>query len=86
MFDECNHKNGEKIWENDILSCKKRGAAFEHCKVVWDNHYADWRVEPLNFGFLVPIVYDEREPKICAWNYKKIGNIFDNLELLETTF
>ena len=76
-------KNGNPIWENDIVKCNKRKDGFELYKVLWRKYYADFGVEPLDFGVQYPISLGENEQDIKGCNYEIIGNIFDNPELLK---
>lgn len=76
-------KNGNRIWENDIVKCNKRKDGFELYKVLWRKYYADFGVEPLDFGVQYPISLGENEQDIKGCNYEIIGNIFDNPELLK---
>lgn len=76
-------KNGSRIWENDIVKCNKRKDGFEFYKVLWRKYYADFGVEPLEFGIQYPIGLGENEQDIKGCNYEVIGNIFDNPELLK---
>lgn len=78
-----NDKNGKRIWENDIVKCNKRKDGFEFYKVLWRKYYADFGVEPLEFGIQYPIGLGENEQDIKGCNYEVIGNIFDNPELLK---
>ena len=41
-------KNGQKIWENDIVECNKRKEECELYKIVWRNEYADFGVAPIS--------------------------------------
>lgn len=45
-------KNGRKIFEGDIVNCReKRGAAFWHCKVVWNGVKARFDVIAMDCAF-----------------------------------
>lgn len=46
--------------------------------MIWRKHYADFGVEPIDFGVQYPICNE-----VCGRDYKVLGNIFDNPELLE---
>ena len=83
QFTGLKDKNGNKIWENDIVKCNKRKDGFEFYKVLWRKYYADFGVEPLEFGIQYPIGLGENEQDIKGCNYEVIGNIFDNPELLK---
>ena len=75
-------KNGNRIWENDIVKCNKRKDGFEFYKVLWRKYYADFGVEPLEFGVQYPISLSENKQDIKGCNYEVAGNIFDNIKLL----
>lgn len=69
-------KNGNKIWENDIVNCSKDGC---YGCILWDNSEA---------GFYFCALFDgnyeeERRLYDYADKIEVIGNIFDNPELLE---
>lgn len=77
-------KNGMKIFEGDILNGEeKRGSAFHHCKVVWNDEWA--RFDVIAMGCPFPMCLDKCMGNIFinGSDYEVIGNIFDNLELLE---
>lgn len=75
-------KNKKRIWENDIVRSNKRKDGHEFYKVIWRKHYADFGIEPLEYGAQYPICYyDEKD--LRERDYEKVGNIFDNLELME---
>lgn len=70
QFTELYDKNGNKIWENDVV---KDNVIFG--KVVWVDKYA---------GFMINDVFDGNQDYSDWWQeVKVIGNIFDNPELLE---
>lgn len=75
-------KNGNRIWDNDIVKCNKRKDGFDLYKVLWRKYYADFGVEPLEFGVQYPISLGENEQDIHGCDYTIVGNIFDNPELL----
>lgn len=78
-------KNGQKIWEHDIVKCNKRKDGFEFYKVLWRKYYADFGVEPLEFGVQYPISLGEKEQDIRGFDYEIVGNCFDNSETLHRT-
>ena len=74
-------KNGEKIWENDILH--RAYHAEEDCIVQWhDGSYrfktihGSYRQDPMTF---LSLCFTEK--MVC--NLKVIGNVFDNPESVE---
>lgn len=77
-------KNGEKIWENDIVECNKRKEECELYKIVWRNEYADFGVVPISNTCTgqYPIEFSYGKT-LHGRDYKSVGNIFDNPELLE---
>lgn len=77
-------KNGNLIWDNDIVNGSvKRGAAFYRCLVRWNECKARFDVRAMGCNF--PMTLDEctDDISICGLDYEVIGNIFDNSELLE---
>lgn len=75
-------KNGKRIWESDVVKCNKRKEGYDLYKVVWRKEFADFGVEPLMYKVQYPIGFTlGRTLRGC--DYKVIGNIFDNPELLE---
>lgn len=77
-------KNGRKIWENDIAECNKRKEECGLYKVIWRKEYADFGVVPISNTCIgrYPIGFSYGKT-LHGRDYKKVGNIFDNLELLE---
>lgn len=77
-------KNGRKIWENDIVECNKRKEECELYKIVWRNEYADFGVVPISNTCTgqYPIGFSYGKT-LHGRDYKSVGNIFDNPELLE---
>lgn len=75
---------GKKIWEGDIVKCNKRTEEFDLYKVVWRKYFADFGVEPINpkYEAQYPIGLSDGVT-LHGCDYKVIGNIFDNAELLE---
>lgn len=63
-------KNGELIWENDIMKNKHNSY-----RVVWDNEEGSWMLE-LDSVSLYGL------SGVNSKKYEVIGNIFDNPELL----
>lgn len=74
-------KNGERIWENDIVRCNRRGKEAKY-KVVWDKTYADFRIEKLNGLGVIPICIEEGNVPVFGRHYERIGNIFDGEVLM----
>ena len=77
-------KNGEKIWENDIVECNKRKEECGLYKVIWRKEYADFGVVPISNTCIgqYPIGFSYGKT-LHGRDYKLVGNIFDNHELLE---
>lgn len=73
-------KNGNRIWENDIVRCNRREKEAKYM-VVWDKTYADFRIEKLNGLGIMPICIEEGNVPIFGRHYECIGNIFDNPEI-----
>ena len=65
-------KNGNRIWENDIVKC---GA---NTLVRWSEKYAGWCL--VQRGWMYEHFFGEA---ISPCNCEVIGNIFDNPELLK---
>lgn len=77
-------KNGNLIWENDIVNGSiKRGAAFYRCLVLWNERKARFDVRAMGCNF--PMTLDECTDDISmsGFDYEVVGNKFDNPELLE---
>lgn len=77
-------KNGRRIWENDIVTSSKRIEGFDFYIVVWRKDFADFGVEPINpkFEAQFPLGLSGKNT-IYGYDYKIIGNVFDNAELNE---
>lgn len=78
-------KNGELIWEKDIVGGHiKRGAAFLNCLVLWNESKARFDVRAKGCNF--PMTLDEVAGNISVGglDYEVVGNRFDNPELLES--
>ena len=67
-------KNGNRIWENDIVEDKRFN---EFYKIVFRVRDGGWYVENINSGALFRII----ERTSCQ--YERCGNIFDNPELMK---
>ena len=67
-------KNGNRIWENDIVEDKRFNGFY---KIVFRVRDGGWYVENINSGALFRII----ERTSCQ--YERCGNIFDNPELLK---
>ena len=67
-------KNGNRIWENDIVEDKRFNGFY---KIVFRVRDGGWYVEDVKTGALFRII-----GKIC-WQYERCGNIFDNPELMK---
>lgn len=76
--------SGRKIWENDIVKCPKRKEGYELYQVVWRNEFADFGVEPIKpkYGVKYSIGLSD-DTSLYGYDYRTLGNIFDNPELLE---
>lgn len=77
-------KNGRKIWENDIAECNKRKEECGLYKVIWRKEYADFGVVPISNTCIgqYPIGFSYGKT-LHGRDYKTVGNIFDNADLLE---
>ena len=64
-------KNGNKIWENDIVYIPYAHLEDTYCKVIF------------TFGTFIGELSDGTHDSILSRNAEVIGNIFDNPELLE---
>lgn len=73
-------KNGQEIFEGDILELKDCGETIGNVKVCWD--------DLLGLVQLDAIIVDEKEPMYKVvddedYSYIVVGNIYENPELLE---
>lgn len=75
-------KNGNKIWENDVCTCKKRGCAFFGSVVKWNQVKARFDVNAMGCNFSMTLEECLDGVSINGLDYEVIGNIFDNPELL----
>lgn len=77
-------KNGRRIWENDIVTSSKRIEDFDLYIVIWRKDFSDFGVEPIKpkFGAQFPLGLSGKKT-IYGYDYKIIGNVFDNAELNE---
>lgn len=72
QFTGLTDKNGNKIWENDIVDTHNRGVGYSRLeKVIYEN------------GGFFPISTHGWECEPDADEIEVIGNVFDNKELLE---
>lgn len=69
-------KNGEKIWENDIVVEKYKGRIAVKYRIVFDLEEGSWMLETRS-GARYGI------GSINQKDFEVIGNIFDNADLLE---
>ena len=72
-------KNGKLIWENDIVKHYNDDAHPEnYCTgtVLWDENYAGFYRTSNEYGLSKPRISSD-----CI--YEVVGNVFDNLELLD---
>ena len=68
-------KNGKEIYEGDIVRVEKIDLA----QIIWDEDRTAWGIKPINdFYFDSPFLGDN-----ITLELEVIGNIYDNLELLE---
>ena len=67
-------KDGNRIWENDIVEDKRFNGFY---KIVFRVRDGGWYVENIKSGALFRIM--ER----TSYQYERCGNIFDNPELLK---
>lgn len=84
QYTELTDKNGNKIWENDIVNGhEKRGAAFSQCVVKHNDRKARFDVEAM--GCMFPLCIEEYDEDFFmnGLDYEVIGNIFDNADLLK---
>lgn len=67
-------KNGNRIWENDIVEDKRFNGFY---KIVFRVRDGGWYVKDVKTGALFRII-----EKTC-WQYERCGNIFDNPKLMK---
>lgn len=74
-------KNGNKIWENDIVNHNG-----EYAPVKFGRYCSSFDYGKCNLGFYVDFPEETFFRKDIGWWYRKVevaGNIFDNKELLQ---
>lgn len=77
-------KNGDLIWENDIVNGSiKRGAAFYRCLVLWNECKARFDVRTMDCNFSMTLDECADDISMSGFDYEVVGNKFDNPELLE---
>lgn len=74
-------KNGNKIWENDIVKCYADtddlgNDLFFFYKVLWHENYHCWWLSDIS------VLEDEYLHQYNSNDIEVIGNIFDNAELI----
>ena len=69
-------KNGEKIWENDIVEERHRGVITMRYHVLWDFKETSWMFETKSSARYGIYAINQRK-------FEVVGNIFDNSDLLE---
>lgn len=69
-------KNGEKIWENDIVEERHRGVITMRYHVLWDFKETSWMFETKSSARYGIYAINQRK-------FEVVGNIFDNPDLLE---
>lgn len=77
-------KNGNKIWENDVVNGhEKRGMAFFQCVVKYNDRKARFDVKAM--GCMFPLCIEEYDEDFFmnGLDYEVIGNTFDNADLLK---
>ena len=73
-------KNGQEIFEGDILEVDDCGEVLGNAKLIWDNEQAAFMIDAISVDDIAPFyefVSDE------DYFYRVIGNIYENPELLE---
>ena len=79
----CNDRNLQPIFEYDIANChEKRGAAFFHCIVVWNQTKARFDVRTMGCNFPMTLEEIDAGISINPLDYEVIGNIFDNPDMV----
>lgn len=73
-------KNGQEIFEGDILEVDDCGEVLGNAKLIWDNGQAAFMIDAISVDDIAPfyefVSYED-------YFYRVIGNIYENPELLE---
>jgi uncharacterized phage protein (TIGR01671 family) len=72
-------KNGNKIWENDVVECKNNKSHFQS-QIEWDKSYCGFILQDSDTS---AVGLDAITKGGIYKDVQVIGNIFDNPELLE---
>jgi len=76
QFTGLHDKDEKRIWEKDIVKCDKRGAAFFHSCVVWND--TKGRYDVIAMDCLFPITLDSQDDiSIHGRDYEVIGNLYE---------
>ena len=73
-------KNGKKIFEGDILKSADGDGEKSLHTVQWSDDYSGWATQGIDMKYFAETIYFWDDYREC---YEVIGNIHDNLELLE---